>query len=124
VLPTYVDDKVALLGDAAHGMTPHQGAGAGQAIEDAYVLAEILGNNATGLDNIERALQAYDYIRRPLASHVLQGSRDACRMYEFNGPDGDDYANLGPAIQRQWDWVWASTPEEDVENALAWMKKQ
>jgi len=119
-------------------MTPHQGAGAGQAIEvspilirisrsphriqDAYILAGILGNTGTTLDNIELALQAYDHVRRPIASHVLQGSRDGGRMYEFNGPHEDDYAKLGPAIQSQWDWIWASTPEEDVEKALAWMR--
>ncbi|KIJ41279.1 hypothetical protein M422DRAFT_75634 [Sphaerobolus stellatus SS14] len=123
-LPNYVDGRVALLGDAAHAMTPHQGAGAGQAIEDAYVLAGILGDHHTQLDNIDTALRAYDHMRRPLASHVLQGSRDAGRMYEFNGPQGEHYETLCPAIQRQWEWIWASTPEEDLENALKWMKEQ
>ena len=33
----YVDGKVVLLGDAAHASTPHQGAGAGMAVEDAYL---------------------------------------------------------------------------------------
>ncbi|WP_225854017.1 FAD-dependent monooxygenase [Micromonospora sp. AMSO31t] len=37
-LPSYVRGRVALLGDAAHAMTPHLGQGAGQAIEDAVVL--------------------------------------------------------------------------------------
>jgi salicylate hydroxylase len=41
-LEHYSSGRVAVLGDAAHSMTPHQGAGAGQAIEDAYVLGEIL----------------------------------------------------------------------------------
>ncbi len=31
---TYMDGKVVLLGDAAHPMVPHQGAGAGQAVEE------------------------------------------------------------------------------------------
>lgn len=31
--PTYVKGKLAILGDAAHASTPHQGAGAGMAIE-------------------------------------------------------------------------------------------
>ncbi|KAL1664903.1 hypothetical protein GGF50DRAFT_88386 [Schizophyllum commune] len=40
----YADDGVILLGDAVHALTPHLGAGAGQAIEDAYVLGRILGH--------------------------------------------------------------------------------
>jgi 2-polyprenyl-6-methoxyphenol hydroxylase-like FAD-dependent oxidoreductase len=37
---------VALLGDAAHAMTPHLGQGACQAIEDAVVLARSAGTTA------------------------------------------------------------------------------
>jgi hypothetical protein len=33
VLERAVDERVVLIGDAAHAMTPHQGSGAGQAIE-------------------------------------------------------------------------------------------
>lgn len=32
--PTYVKDRVCIMGDAAHCMTPWQGSGASQAIED------------------------------------------------------------------------------------------
>ena len=38
-LPAYHHGRVAILGDAAHAMTPHLGQGACQAIEDAVVLA-------------------------------------------------------------------------------------
>jgi 2-polyprenyl-6-methoxyphenol hydroxylase-like FAD-dependent oxidoreductase len=40
--------RVAILGDAAHAMTPHLGQGACQAIEDAVVLASMAGT-AVGL---------------------------------------------------------------------------
>ncbi|HEY1323259.1 MAG TPA: FAD-dependent monooxygenase [Streptosporangiaceae bacterium] len=42
-LPAYHRGRVALLGDAAHAMTPHLGQGACQAIEDAFVLASVAG---------------------------------------------------------------------------------
>jgi len=42
-LPAYHHGRVAILGDAAHAMTPHLGQGACQAIEDAVVLASIAG---------------------------------------------------------------------------------
>jgi Probable transposase/FAD binding domain len=42
-LPAYHRGRVAFLGDAAHAMTPHLGQGACQAIEDAVVLASVVG---------------------------------------------------------------------------------
>ena len=42
-LPAYHRGRVAILGDAAHAMTPHLGQGACQAIEDAVVLASVVG---------------------------------------------------------------------------------
>jgi len=44
--PVWGAGRVWLLGDAAHGMTPNQGQGAGMAIEDAAVLAECVGSGA------------------------------------------------------------------------------
>jgi 2-polyprenyl-6-methoxyphenol hydroxylase-like FAD-dependent oxidoreductase len=52
-LPTYVRERVALLGDAAHAMTPNLGQGAGQAIEDAVVLGAVVAAGA-GLDEYDR----------------------------------------------------------------------
>lgn len=40
-LPAYHRGRVAIVGDAAHAMTPHLGQGACQAIEDAVVLASL-----------------------------------------------------------------------------------
>ena len=41
----HLNGKVATMGDAAHSMLPHQGAGAGQAIEDGYILARCLSDS-------------------------------------------------------------------------------
>ncbi|EIN11914.1 FAD/NAD(P)-binding domain-containing protein [Punctularia strigosozonata HHB-11173 SS5] len=82
-LPFYVSGRVALLGDAAHAMLPHQGAGAGQAIDDAYLLASILGNRSTTISTLPAALQAYQTIRLPMANHVLEQSRVSGMMYAF-----------------------------------------
>jgi 2-polyprenyl-6-methoxyphenol hydroxylase-like FAD-dependent oxidoreductase len=43
-LPAYHRGRAALVGDAAHAMTPHLGQGACQAIEDAVVLASVAGS--------------------------------------------------------------------------------
>ena len=52
-LETYAKGRVALLGDAAHGMLPHLGAGAGQGIEDVVVLVKLLNHPETNAQNIE-----------------------------------------------------------------------
>jgi 2-polyprenyl-6-methoxyphenol hydroxylase-like FAD-dependent oxidoreductase len=41
--PPWYRDRVLLIGDAAHTTTPHLATGAGIAIEDAVVLAELMG---------------------------------------------------------------------------------
>ncbi|ASR34445.1 hypothetical protein BAY61_04940 [Prauserella marina] len=69
-LPSFVSGKVAVLGDAAHAMTPFLGQGGCQAIEDAVVLAASVGKAAT----IEEALRAYDAERRPRTSAITRAS--------------------------------------------------
>ena len=51
--------RVALLGDAAHALTPNMGQGAGMAMEDAVVLAEELTRAARGEKTVPEALTSY-----------------------------------------------------------------
>jgi 2-polyprenyl-6-methoxyphenol hydroxylase-like FAD-dependent oxidoreductase len=75
-LPSYVRGRVALLGDAAHAMTPNLGQGACQALEDAVVLAAELD----GAADVDAALARYDAVRRPRATAVAAAARQAGRM--------------------------------------------
>lgn len=101
-------------------MLPHHGAGAGQAIEDAYVLSGILSSPSTTRATLNQALHAYDAVRRPRAEVVLQRSREAGKMYE-SAEDlyGQDYEMRGEAIARSWGWLWEGGPQEDLEHAIA-----
>ncbi|KAK7005713.1 RNA helicase [Favolaschia claudopus] len=115
-IPFYVSDRVVLVGDAAHGMSPHLGSGAGQAIEDALVLASVLG--ATPINSVDKALEAYQRTRLPVANGVLQASFESGKMFEFNSAFAEEYGPLGPAIGRQWDFLTESTPEGEVAKAV------
>src|SRR5699024_3459731 len=59
-----------LLGDAAHAMTPNMGQGAGQAMEDAIVLA-----NCIQTYDFDMALQRYNKLRVKHTKKVIKRSR-------------------------------------------------
>lgn len=76
--PTFARDGVALLGDAAHAMTPNLGQGANQALEDAAHLTRLLAPLARAHPeprDVDTALDAYDRIRRPRALRIAAQSR-------------------------------------------------
>jgi 2-polyprenyl-6-methoxyphenol hydroxylase-like FAD-dependent oxidoreductase len=82
-LATMAVGRVALLGDAAHAMTPDLGQGACQAFEDAVTLGAVL-DGASAAD-VPAALRDYDALRRPRTS-ALQ--RECRRMHRLLGLTG------------------------------------
>ncbi|GIJ76896.1 FAD binding domain-containing protein [Micromonospora phaseoli] len=74
-LPSYVHGRVALLGDAAHAMTPHLGQGACQAIEDAVTLGALAGPGG----DVPAALRAYDRLRRPRSQAMARAAARTAR---------------------------------------------
>ncbi|MGC7347139.1 FAD-dependent monooxygenase [Mycobacteroides abscessus] len=78
-LNRWTTDRIALLGDAAHPMTPHLGQGANMSIEDAVVLATVLaGASAT---EVPRRLSLYESLRRDRTSRVQRNARQSGRVY-------------------------------------------
>ncbi|WP_323704033.1 FAD-dependent monooxygenase [Mammaliicoccus sp. Dog046] len=69
-LKSFVSGRVVLLGDAAHATTPNMGQGAGQAIEDAVTLANLIKDR-----DIEAALKRYDKLRVKHTKKVILKSR-------------------------------------------------
>ncbi|MFC5180439.1 FAD-dependent monooxygenase [Actinomadura harenae] len=110
-LPAMHRGKVALLGDAAHPMTPNLGQGACQAVEDAIVLAhEVTGGGG---------LEAYSAARLPRTSAIVKQSAGIARMTRLSNPlvvAARDAAIravglLGPtALLRQGDAAFLWTP--------------
>jgi salicylate hydroxylase len=68
----WTKDRVTLLGDSAHAMLATFGQGANMAFEDAYVLAQWLGESA---DDPRAALSGYEAARKPRATRLQQLSR-------------------------------------------------
>ncbi|OSX62801.1 hypothetical protein POSPLADRAFT_1141422 [Postia placenta MAD-698-R-SB12] len=85
-LHTYAGSRVALVGDAAHAMEPHQGSGAGQAAEDAFILATILGHPSVTKETLANALLIYDEIRRPFSQQIVEKSRLTGIHYDLHCP--------------------------------------
>ncbi len=69
---------VTLIGDAAHPMLPFLAQGAGMAIEDAAVLADMLGKY---LDDPIDALRAYEGARRSRTARAQEASRRQAKIY-------------------------------------------
>ena len=112
--PTYFKGRLALLGDAAHASTPHQGAGAGQAIEDAFILSNLLGQ-ANSVEGIEKAFHAYDAVRRPRSQKVVATSRDAAKVYQFEDEKlGSDLDLIKWTLEMRYNWIW----DEDLPTQL------
>ncbi|MEV6523956.1 FAD-dependent monooxygenase [Longispora sp. NPDC051575] len=89
VVPPMAVGSVALVGDAAHPMTPNLGQGACLALEDAVTLAALLGT-----DDVAPALARYDRERRPRAARIVRRSRSAGRFLQAGSPLGTRLRDL------------------------------
>ena len=115
--PTYYKGRLALLGDAAHASTPHQGAGAGQAIEDAFILSNLLGK-VNSANEIEQALRAYDAVRRPRSQKVVTTSREAGAIYEFEDESlGTDLKRIKERLESRYNWIWNEDLPQQLKRA-------
>ncbi|KAI1174489.1 hypothetical protein F4777DRAFT_599509 [Nemania sp. FL0916] len=113
----FAGGKVVLLGDAAHAMVPHQGAGAGQAVEDSYILGKCLGDflKESRSHSMEEWLtHVYEAVRLPRAQQVQTTSRENGNNFHFRGDDFKDLSYeaaisvLRNKLSRRLDWIWSS----------------
>ena len=101
-VPRWTFGRTTLLGDAAHPMYPIGSNGASQAILDARVLAGCIRRHG---DDLDRALQRYEEVRRPATAAIVQANRGfgpelPMKLVEERAPDG--FADIADVI----------TPEE------------
>jgi hypothetical protein len=77
----------------AHASLPHNSAGAGQAIEDAYVLGELLRLPECTRGTLPQFLRAYEAVRRPRASRQQVHSRESGEVRPRPHPSTRRHAN-------------------------------
>ncbi|KPY69112.1 salicylate 1-monooxygenase [Pseudomonas syringae] len=119
-LPGYVHARVGLIGDAAHAMLPHQGAGAGQGLEDAWLLARLLADPQVNTGSVQRVLEVYDEVRRPRACRVQRTSWEAGELYEWRDREvGAAPSLLSKTLANRFDWPWHHDLENDLASARA-----
>ncbi|CDP89159.1 MULTISPECIES: FAD-dependent monooxygenase [Mycolicibacterium] len=78
-LDRWSTDRITLLGDSAHAVTPHLGQGANQAIEDAMTLAVVLRDARAG--ELKARLRRYEDLRMARTRHVRDQARAAGSIY-------------------------------------------
>lgn len=134
--PTYIKGRVALLGDAAHANTPHQGQGAGMAFEDSLILSSILGqildefeepishgSDETELNDLnmrlECALIAYDEVRRPRTQDDTRTSREMGDLVGFAAEGIQrDLVKMKENLDARMNWIWDVDLLEEVRRGV------
>ncbi|KAK3378690.1 hypothetical protein B0T24DRAFT_137782 [Lasiosphaeria ovina] len=137
---TFMGGKVALLGDAAHAMVPHQQAGAGQAVEDGYIIAKALteyllrssssnnnnNNNNNNQTSLRSWMELYQRVRLPRAQRVQETSRLAGDILQAQTPAmksrafDDNVPLLAEGVNSMMKWIFA----EDVDVAFDKLKAE
>ena len=117
--PWTASGGIALIGDAAHAMTPFAAQGAAMAIEDAYTLADAV----TSAPSIAQALAQWQAARKPRVAHVAR--RGALNHFAWNasGPVAlarDLFLKLKSpeSLAADMDWLYGWTPPGWAEDGL------
>lgn len=131
--PTYYNSLICMLGDVAHASGPHQGAGAGQCLEDALVLSRVLGRlfqttpsstlsraSPTRTQLFEAAFEAYDQVRRPRAQEQVRTSQECGEIYHLMHPQvGDSIPQVVHHLNGRFAWLWLHDLAGDVRSVEA-----
>lgn len=122
----FTDGRVMLIGDAAHSMPPHQGAGASQAVEDAYVAAEVLAAFSQRMmaspsnRMVQIALQAIENVRKPRFSMVQKYSTATGPIwYSFFDQkiDGENLEKWKQEVEERLHEIWDVDIVDEAEKA-------
>jgi salicylate hydroxylase len=112
----WVNDRVVLLGDAAHAMLPTAAQGGAQAIEDAFVLAQCLARRLPErAGDPAPALAGWEQARKPRVERIVSQANRNLDIYTMGGvaAAGRNLAiRLIPGKQHlaRFDWLYGWRP--------------
>lgn len=109
--------KVILMGDAAHAMLPHQGAGAGQGLEDALILKVLFEHAEISTDDLPNISRVYEDIRKERACKVQRTSRESGEIYELYSKKYPDFVTAAEHLKDRFEWLWKHPLHRDMEYA-------
>ena len=116
--PNYSISHVTIIGDAAHSMTPWQGAGAGQAIEDVMILETLLGHITTSAQ-IDVAFQVYDQVRRQRTQRIVRSSAETGSIMCGRSDAGLDVDKIRAKMGERWGFIYGQNQATYRKEALA-----
>lgn len=105
LLKTWHKNSVCLIGDACHAMTPNMGQGAGQGIEDAFVLSHCLQK----YESVEDGFAQYQILRFQKVKSIVNNSWQIGKIAQLNSSIGRMIRNLALKI----------TPKSISQNQIA-----
>ncbi|KAI1194813.1 hypothetical protein F5X97DRAFT_327175 [Nemania serpens] len=115
---TFINQKLALLGDAAHPMLPHHGQGSAQALEDAAALGALFSAN-TAPEEVSDLLKIYNEVRYGHAVTVSFLSRVGNVHCDEVLDDLRQFVPDATIPENAWVYAWSSYPVREVQRLLA-----
>lgn len=104
-------------------MTPWQGAGAGQAVEDAMIMGALLAT-VTSADDVPTAFRAFDLVRRPRCQQILDSSRVTGQIMCGQNPDVGMHAEeIREALRDRWRFIQTLDTAAHRKDALEIMRE-
>lgn len=107
-LPAWSQDRVGLIGDAAHPILPFFAQGGGMALEDAETLAKLIDASRSAP---QLAFARFESLRRPRVLRVQDASRANGQTFHLGGLAAfarDTTLRLAPGslMMRRYDWLY------------------
>ena len=109
-------------------LTRDQGAGAGQAIEDGYILARALSDylqsSSADTDTLEKWISVYQNVRLPRAQKVQRTSREAVEVYQAQAdimehlPFDECVPEIHKRVVNRMKWVWTDDIDAEYDEAV------
>lgn len=108
----WTNDRIALMGDAAHAMVPFMAQGAGMSIEDAWTLSHYISRSSK--KDLPEALRQYQQSRQERVGKVWETSMRQGKIYHLSGMMRTA-RNLalqlgGPMTANRYNWIYDWRP--------------